>query len=158
MKSAIIYKGPSLIDQKPIIVIATYSNRNKKTGHVVQTYILCENINPLEASKTGADYSICGNCPMRGEVTTDPKLKIAKNRECYVILGQGPLIVYKHYKRGGYPIGKQADIVSMGAGNFVRVGTYGDPAAVPIEVWQNLPLQEVWESQPLEIDSAPPVN
>ena len=29
---------------------------------------------------------------------------------------------------------------------------------VPIEVWQNLPLQEVWESQPLEIDSAPPVN
>ena len=58
MKSGIIYKGPSLIDGKPIVVIATYSNRNTKTGSVVQTYIEREDINPLEASKTGADVSI----------------------------------------------------------------------------------------------------
>ena len=50
MKSAIIYNGPSLLDGQPIVVIATYSNRNKKTGHVVQTYILRSDINPLEAS------------------------------------------------------------------------------------------------------------
>ena len=54
MKHAIIYKGPSLLDGKPIVAIATYSNRNTKTGHVVQTYILRSDINPLEASKTGA--------------------------------------------------------------------------------------------------------
>ena len=78
IKAGIIYKGPSLIDGKPIVVIATFTNRNTKTGQVVQTYILREDINPLEASKTGADYSICGNCPMRGEITTDdPKRKIA---------------------------------------------------------------------------------
>ncbi len=29
---------------------------------------------------------------------------------------------------------------------------------IPIEVWQNLPLQEVWEPQPLEVESAPPVS
>jgi len=84
MKSAIIYNGPSLLDGKPIVVIATYSNRNTKTGHVVQTYILRSDIHPLEASKTGEDYSICGECPMRGELTRDPSRKQAKGRKCYV--------------------------------------------------------------------------
>jgi len=135
MQHAIIYNGPSLLDGKPIVVIATYSNRNKKTGHVVQTYILRSDINPLEASKTGADFSICGNCPMRGEVTTDPNRKIAKGRKCYVNLGQGVLIVYKAFLRGVYAPG---DPRTMGRGRFVRVGTYGDPGAVPSEVWDEL--------------------
>jgi hypothetical protein len=95
MKSGIIYNGPSLLDGKPIVVIATFSNRNTKTGAVVQTYILRSDINPLEASKTGEDFSICGDCTMRGEVTTDPARKQAKGRRCYVNLGQGVLIVFK---------------------------------------------------------------
>jgi len=135
MKHAIIYNGPSLLDGQPIVVIATYSNRNTKTGHVVQTYILRSDINPLEASKTGADFSICGNCPMRGEVTTDPNRKQAKGRKCYVNLGQGVLIVYKSFLRGVYQEGSARD---MGRGRFVRVGTYGDPGAVPSEVWDEL--------------------
>jgi len=135
MKNAIIYNGSSLLDGKPIVVIATYSNRNKKTGHVVQTYILRSDLNPLEASKTGEDFSICGNCTMRGEVTTDPQRKQAKGRRCYVNLGQGVLIVYKSYLRGVYKEGAARD---MGRGRFVRVGTYGDPAAVPSHVWDEL--------------------
>ena len=142
MQHAIIYNGPSLLDGKPIVVIATYSNRNTKTGKVVQTYILRSDINPLEASKTGEDFSICGSCPMRGEVTTDPKRKIAKGRKCYVNLGQGVLIVFKSYKRGVY---KEGDPRTMGRGRFVRVGTYGDPAAVPSEVWDELLAEcETW--------------
>jgi hypothetical protein len=135
MKSAIIYNGPSLLDGQPIVVIATYSNRNKKTGHVVQTYILCRDINPLEASKTGADSTICGDCVMRGTPTTDPVRKIAKNRKCYVNLGQGVLIVWKAFQRGVYKTGSARD---MGRGRFVRVGTYGDPAACPSSVWEDL--------------------
>jgi hypothetical protein len=142
MQHAIIYNGPSLLDGKPIVVIATYSNRNTKTGKVVQTYILRSDINPLEASKTGEDFSICGSCPMRGEVTTDPKRKIAKGRKCYVNLGQGVLIVFKSYKRGVY---KEGDPRTMGRDRFVRVGTYGDPAAVPSEVWDELLAEcETW--------------
>ena len=142
MQHAIIYNGPSLLDGKPIVVIATYSNRNTKTGKVVQTYILRSDINPLEASKTGEDYSICGSCPMRGEVTTDPKRKIAKGRKCYVNLGQGVLIVFKSYKRGVY---KEGDPRTMGRDRFVRGGTYGDPAAVPSEVWDELLAEcETW--------------
>ena len=153
MKSAIIYNGPSLLDNKPIVVIATYSTRNTKTGKVVQTYILRSDINPLEASKTGEDYSICGDCTMRGEVTTDPKRKIAKGRRCYVNLGQGVLIVWKAYKRGVYPIAQIIkgngfiinNIKDVGRGRFVRVGTYGDPAAAPSWVWENLLAEcETW--------------
>mgnify|MGYP003635037148 CR=1 FL=1 len=137
MKSGIIYNGPSLLDGQPIVVIATFSNRNTKTGAVVQTYILVnrDGINPLEASKTGADFSICGDCVMRGEPTTDPKRKIAKARRCYVNLGQGVLIVYKSFLRGVYQTAQPRDI---GRGRFVRVGTYGDPAAVPAHVWTDL--------------------
>ena len=142
MQHAIIYNGPSLLDGKPIVVIATYSNRNTKTGKVVQTYILRSDINPLEASKTGQDFSICGSCPMRGEVTSDPKRKIAKGRKCYVNLGQGVLIVFKSYKRGVY---KEGDPRTMGRDRFVRVGTYGDPAAVPSHVWDELLAEcETW--------------
>jgi hypothetical protein len=137
MKSGIIYKGPSLLDGKPIVVIATYSKRNIKTGEVVQTYILVDGINPLEASKTGADFSICGDCAMRGEVTTDPNRKQAKNRRCYVNLGQGVLIVYKSFLRGVYAMADNiAARKSIGRGRFVRIGTYGDGAAVPDYVWE----------------------
>ena len=58
--AAIIYEGPSVIDGKPIVAIATYSGRNRKTGAMVQTYILRADLNPLDASKTGEDASICG--------------------------------------------------------------------------------------------------
>ena len=133
--SGIIYRGPSLIDGAPIVVVATYSKRNTKTGTMVQTYILREDMNPLEASKTGADFSICGTCPHRGTPTTDPAAKQAKGRTCYVILGQGVLVTWKAYKRGVYQPQNPADI---GRGRMVRVGTYGDPAAVPSEVWDAL--------------------
>jgi hypothetical protein len=51
MKNGIIYQGPSLLDGAPIVVIANYSKSNRKTGGVVQTYILRADMNPLEASK-----------------------------------------------------------------------------------------------------------
>ena len=119
MNHGIIYKGPSLLDGKPIVVIGTYSKRNSKTGAVLQTYILCDDgLDPLEASKTGADFSICGDCIMRGTPTTDPKRKQAEKRTCYVNLGQGVLIVYRAYVNGVYPTANPRDI---GRGRFVRV-------------------------------------
>ena len=135
MKHAILYNGPSLLDGEPIVMIATYSNRNTKTGRVVQTYIIRADMDPRDASKTGADFSICGDCVMRGEPTTDPTRKIAKKRKCYVNIAQGVLIVYKAFINGVY---KEGDPRTMGRGRFVRVGTYGDPAAVPQRVWELL--------------------
>jgi hypothetical protein len=142
MDKGIIYKGPSLLDGQPIVVIGTYSNRNTKTGAVLQTYILREDINPLEASKTGADFSICGSCNLRGTPTTDPNRKQAVGRRCYVNLGQGVLTVYRAYRNGIYPLADTwYNRTRLGQGRFVRVGTYGDPSAVPTVVWEQL-LQE----------------
>jgi hypothetical protein len=139
MKSGILYQGPSLIDGAPIVVIATYSEKNKKTGLMVQTYILRADINPLEASKTGADASICGDCRHRGTPTTDPARKQAKDRTCYVNLGQGVLITYRAFQRDVYPDAQTRDARrAIGRGRMVRVGTYGDPGAVPPEVWDDL--------------------
>ena len=99
-------------------------------------------MDPRDASKTGADFSICGDCPMRGEPTNDPTRKIAKKRKCYVNIAQGVLIVYKAFIDGVY---QEGDPREMGRGRFVRVGTYGDPAAVPAHIWDELLAEcETW--------------
>ena len=139
LRAGIIYQGPSQIDGLPIVAIATYSDRNTKTGKVLQTYIIRSDLSPLEASKSGQDFSICGDCKFRGEANSDPDRKQAKNRKCYVNLGQGPTIVYKSFIRGVYPIASDhASRVELGENRVVRLGTYGDPAAVPSYVWDQL--------------------
>lgn len=137
MPGNIIYRGPSMLDGKPIVVLAIAASTNRKTGGMLQTCILRDSPNtpPLEASKTGEDFSICGNCPHRGTPTDNPDKKQAEQRSCYVTLGQGPTQVWKAYKAGKY---EMADPQDVGAGVDVRVGTYGDPAAVPAEVWERL--------------------
>lgn len=137
---AIIYSGPSLIDGKPIVAIALKKrSKNTKTGPMVQTYIIRADIDPRDASKNGEDYSICGSCPHRGTPTNDKRRKQAVKRSCYVNLGQGPTGVFKAYNRGIYPevVGHKA-IASLGRGRMVRLGTYGDPAAVPAYIWESL--------------------
>jgi hypothetical protein len=137
-QSSIIYNGPSLIDGKPIVCVAIVTSGNVKTGNMIQTHIIRADISPLEASKTGEDYSICGNCKHRGTPTTDSTKKQAAGRTCYVNLGQGPNQVYKRLTGSGYPTATPEQVQAIGAGRTVRLGTYGDPAAVPATVWDNL--------------------
>lgn len=136
---AVLFEGPSMIDGAPIVVIAIFKSGNTKTGNMLQTYIIRSDMAPLDASKTGADSAICGNCPHRGTPTTDPAKKQAEKRPCYVNLGQGPTVVYKAYKAGKYPrVTDSAAINYIGAGRMVRLGTYGDPLAAPVGIWRQL--------------------
>jgi hypothetical protein len=136
--SSVIYQGPSLIDGKPIVCIAIIKSGNIKTGNAIQTHIIRADISPMDASKTGEDYSICGDCIHRGTPTDNPNKKQAVNRSCYVTLYQGPTVVYKTFKRGAYPIASVEDIKAIGKGRMVRLGSYGDPSAVPQNVWDAL--------------------
>jgi hypothetical protein len=136
--SSVIYNGPSLIDGQPIVVIGIIASNNTKTGNMLQTHIIRADINPLEASKTGADYSICGDCIHRGLPTDNPDKKTAVGRACYVNLGQGPRQVFERFKRGGYPVIEHEEITRLGAKRMIRLGTYGDPAAVPSNIWELL--------------------
>ena len=138
MPSYIIYRGPSLIDGQPIVVIAQTKSGNRKTGNMVQTYILRDDMDPLAASRCGADVSICGNCPHRGTATHADKGQ-AKGRTCYVTLMHGPLVVYKAFVAGKYEtVTGHAAIKAIGAGRMVRIGTYGDGAAVPSYIIDSL--------------------
>lgn len=134
-KSGIIWRGSSPIDGQEIVVIGTYSDKNTKTGKVLQTYVLLADVNPLDASKLGLDRAICGNCKHRGTPNNDPKRKIAKGRTCYVNLGQGVLMVWRAYRRGVYD---KVDPIELGRDRFIRIGTYGDPAMIPSKVWDDL--------------------
>lgn len=140
----VLYRGPSLLDNQPIVVIAIGLNnksKNSKTGGMVQTYILRDDVSPIKAIRSGRDASICGNCDLRGEVYVDKKGEHRnRKRKCYVNVGQGPTIVWKTYKRGGYPTIHPMDFFfspeTLFKNRLVRLGTYGDPAAVPEYVWE----------------------
>lgn len=125
----IIYRGASLLDDKPIVVVAiTGKSSNSKTGDMVQTYILADNgKSPVESAKALDDVSVCGDCKHRRGL----------GGSCYVNLGQGARAVMDGVMRGIYPdnIINAAFAVHK---RKVRLGTYGDPAAVPAYVWETL--------------------
>ena len=135
MPGAILYQGPSLFDGKPIVVIGIWSSKNGKTGDLLQTYILRSDIDPRDANKYGEDESICGQCRHRGTPTFNPLKKLAKKRTCYVNMGQGVLIVFEAFIAGKYPV---ASPRTVGRKRKVRIGTYGDGAAAPRYVWDEL--------------------
>jgi len=101
---------------------------NPKTGDMIQTWILRSDENPVESSKLGLDKSICGNCPLRRH----------HGGACYVNLGQAPLSIYRAYKRGAYPKYDEAKHAELFFSRKLRLGAYGDPAAVPYEVFKPL--------------------
>lgn len=142
VNGAIIWEGKSAIDGAPIMVIATGTktgkSRNGKTGDLVQTWILRADIDPVTATKTGDDSSICGACPHRGETAVIDGEAVNLNRACYVTVFQAPLNVWKTAKRGVYPRMKGENARALLAGRNVRLGAYGDPAAVPFYVWESI--------------------
>ena len=137
-ETVIIYRGPSLIDGRPIIVLAQRGSLNRKTGNMLQTFILVDDMDPVSANRCGADLSICGNCVHKG-IAHDGDKGQAKERTCYVTLIHAPASKYRAYKAGRYSeIEGHAAIAAFGAGQMVRIGTYGDGAAVPSYIWDSL--------------------
>ena len=141
----VIYDGPSLLDGSAIIVVVTgieNNSSNSKTGTMLQTWILMRDIDPREANKSGADFGVCGNCPLRGIPHNDPTKTLAKERACFVTIFQAPLIVWKTYHKGGYDHAKgHSAIADIGKDRRVRLGSYGDPASVPAYIWDSLLFQ-----------------
>jgi hypothetical protein len=126
-----LWRGPSRIDGSPIVVLASMRSANPKTGNMVQTWILRADMGPRAAVSSGADAGICGDCPHRGDGT-------GKGRTCYVTVDHAPRGIWSAWQRGKYPAVAPSDLPRIGAGRMVRLGAYGDPAAVPVEVWTAL--------------------
>jgi hypothetical protein len=93
---------------------------------------------PVKAIHNGADASICGACPHRGTLAKVKGKLRNTTRSCYVTVFQAPLVIFKAFKRGLYPIVSPDEARVLVAGRMVRLGAYGDPAAVPFYVWESM--------------------
>ncbi len=131
----VLYEGPSRIDGAPIVAIAcriTEASANDKTGAMVQTFIMRRDVDPNKALKTGDDSSVCGGCKFRPIYKGDVR--------CYVRVYQAPLSVWNAFKRGRYAVPDvdfdSALLPELFAGLAFRIGSYGDPAAIPSKIWK----------------------
>lgn len=124
----ILYDGPSLLTGEPIVAVATGfadgPSRNAKTGPMVQTYILLRDRSPVDAAQDGGDAAVCGDCAHRG-------VPGVRRRSCYVNVNWAALNIWRKALAGRYP---PMDAEAFN-GQLVRLGAYGDPAAVPASVW-----------------------
>lgn len=136
MRGITFYRGPSVLNGEEIVAIATTQSNNRKTGDMIQTWILRTDRSPVTAILDGSDASICGDCIHRGKGTK------AEPRTCYVNVGQAPLAVFRAWKRGSYRSGSFREVAALG--RPIRLGAYGDPVAVPWQAWDGLHLAPLW--------------
>lgn len=161
----ILYEGPSLLTGEEIFVIATVDG-NPKIGEMLCTWIMLIERPPHVAAFDGGDRAICGSCKYRSQVpATAAQLHtledLKKLRTCYVRLTDDgsdgnppadekvpPSVIWQRYHDEFYP-GRSYFFSNewvLGERQFwqyrgehpTRIGSYGDPAAVPTKVWQHL--------------------
>ena len=111
-------------DQHRVIIATGFEtpSDNRKTGDMIQIWILVKAVSPTEAIRTGLDRLICGSCVHRGNGD-------GSGRSCYVNAGQAPLGIWRAWRAGRYPTLQFMDCF---AGRKVRFGAYGDPTHLPL--------------------------
>lgn len=126
-RSLVIYRGPSAYaPDTNIRGVLVLRSSNRKTGGMLQLHILPDTTPPHVAQRTGADHAVCGDCPLRP----------AKSGGCYVVTCQGPLSTWKATRHA--PVAGAAAIAAHAHGHAIRLGAYGDPAALPPHVIAHL--------------------
>jgi hypothetical protein len=128
MKTSIIWRGLSQLDGiTPLMVLLVPDSGNVKTGPMWQTYIIRSDVRPLDAIKARETQATCGTCPLQ-------------QAGCYSERTKGLISIGAFMTGKGYPqIPLDAACAVISAlGATLRIGAYGDPAAVPVEVWAAL--------------------
>lgn len=129
IRGFIVYDGPSELNGQRIVAIATIKSANPKTGQQVQISMIHPDMPPGVARKTGCDDRVCSDCPQRP----------AAGGGCYVT----PMAlssIWRSFIAGKYPhlpagCGALANIFAR---RVLRLGMYGDPAHVPLRIWQEM--------------------
>jgi hypothetical protein len=125
-------RGYVLFETAWLVAIATGFNRksvNRKTGPMVQIWILPRQLDPVQAQKLGKDKVVCGDCPLR------PANVKPGDARCYVNTGHAPVAIWNAYHRGSYPRLESTDVFQ---GQAVRFGAYGDPTKLPLSLVQDI--------------------
>ena len=128
----ILFEGVSPLTGEKIVCIITglkTSTSNEKTGDMLQTWILLQDIPPNIAHKNGLNRGVCGDCPHTGGENGQ--------NSCYVKWFQAPLQVWKSYKNNRYDYFKKSDLELI-KNRSLRLGSAGDPTVIPLSVWKPL--------------------
>lgn len=130
-----IYQGPSMIDGDPIRGVVTTTSVNSKLtarlhAEVLQLWILPDLVHPTLAIQSGEDRSVCGSCPLRA-YRDGEKVK----RLCYVS-PQPITSVWRHSH--GQAVISPREAVRGSRADLLRLGAYGDPAALPFDLVDEL--------------------
>lgn len=124
-----------MLNDQPIVAVVTKTSGNTKTGDSWQLWILPATLKPNEAVKTGDDASVCGNCKHRPLIA-----KKTRRNQCYVKTFQAPRSIWEAFGRGRYetksPQWVNVQLRKQGA--VLRLGAWGDPAALPRSVVEPL--------------------
>lgn len=127
-RNILLYDGPSQLTGGRILVIATAQNGNRKIGHMVQFWII-PSISPIAAVRSGMDDAVCGDCKLRGD-------GITTKRTCYVEWFRSVENIWQARAKA-IPMSPREFAVKH-PGLQLRIGAYGDPVAVPVQVWRSL--------------------
>lgn len=133
--SVVVYRGPSRLNGEPIVAILTGLGRpskNAKTGPMAQLWILPLEEAPHVASREGRDQSVCGDCPRRRSVAASRGLT-----KCYVRPHEAPRSVWVAWRQAPVDVGAACRAL-VATGRPLRLGAYGDPAALPVELLRQL--------------------
>lgn len=127
MSSYVAYRGPSTLDPSvTIMAIVTLDSANSKTGPMAQLFIVPQDEAPHIAQKTGLDAAVCGDCPFR------PLLAKANGlTPCYVRVFQAARSTWQ--RNAQEPVQLRLTCKRL-TGATLRLGAYGDPAALPESV------------------------
>ena len=134
----ILFEGVSPLTGEKIVCIITglkTSTSNEKTGDMLQTWILLQDIPPHIAHKNGLNRGVCGDCPHTGGENGQ--------NSCYVKWFQAPLQVWKSWKANRYDYFSNSDL-NLIKNRSLRMGSAGDPSMLPLSVWE--PLLNVCKS------------
>jgi hypothetical protein len=123
------YEGPSLLTGAPIVGVLTGlegGSHNPKTGPMVQAWVIRRDLRPMDAKRANLDDAICGDCKLRGHDGVDSG--------CYVAPWLAPGNVFRTLPE--YPVVDWPELRAVVEGRVIRLCAYGDPAAVPFDVWR----------------------
>ena len=129
--SRIVWTGASELDSAEVMLLATGEDKpssNIKTGAMIQLWILRTDIPPTQAVKEGLDSSVCGDCAMRWNNAGG----------CYVIPFHYSVMWKKAVTTALDITPKKLASMARKKHLPIRMGAYGDPAAVPLWVWRQL--------------------
>jgi len=135
LRGFVIDRGISPIDGNPYVAVLVLRSANRKTGDMAQVFILRPDVHPLEAIASGADRTICGDCPHRRRWDATRNRWV---RSCYVDVGKSVGAVWRAFTRGSYPEYDPTLHSLYLRGRRIRWGAYGDPAILTESVVRDL--------------------